>query len=419
MMILFAIVDVFVLSSILYIAWKPSSGLIRTWFWPAWLLKCIAGIGLGLLYSRYYQHGDTWTYYHDALILTDLARNDPAAYLRFLWDGAQLNAAYTADPRAMSMVKFTSVLALFGRDNYWTISLFYSTLSFLASWRLILILQRYVPASVPAAMLGVWFFPSVVLWSSGVIKESLAMSGLFFIASVVVTLWTNNRPRLWEWLISLVALWMVWTLKYYFLAVFLPFALTALALQFFFSRYRMQVSIPAKAAIWVAVFLIPLIAVSTIHPNFYPEYFLDVIVSNYNAFAVLSEPGEIIHYDQLQPTLWSMLRNMPNALFSGFFRPFIWEATNVLQVALAFENLTLLALTLAACRNVGKLFRSPYRLLMVSVLMYAMVLCIFLALSTPNFGTLSRYRVGFLPFYVAVIATGNPVMAWISRLKQR
>jgi hypothetical protein len=39
---------------------------------------------------------------------------------------------------------------------------------------------------------------------------------------------------------------------------------------------------------------------------------------------------------------------------------------------------------------------------------------VFLALSTPNFGTLSRYRAGFLPFFVFVIAYRNPIVEWVS-----
>jgi len=43
------------------------------------------------------------------------------------------------------------------------------------------------------------------------------------------------------------------------------------------------------------------------------------------------------------------------------------------------------------------------------------VLAVFLALSTPNFGTLSRYRVGFIPFFVFLTACGNVLLERLQR----
>ncbi len=58
------------------------------------------------------------------------------------------------------------------------------------------------------------------------------------------------------------------------------------------------------------------------------------------------------------------------------------------------------------------------RLIVMAALVFICVLCIFLALSTPNLGTLSRYRVGFLPFFVLLTLADHPVKAWMSTKKQ-
>jgi hypothetical protein len=58
-------------------------------------------------------------------------------------------------------------------------------------------------------------------------------------------------------------------------------------------------------------------------------------------------------------------------------------------------------------------------MLVFSVIVYVSLLCIFLSLSTPNFGTLSRYRVGFISFFFLLVAGRHPLLnkleSWVQR----
>ena len=126
----------------------------------------------------------------------------------------------------------------------------------------------------------------------------------------------------------------------------------------------------------------------------------------------LTNSNNAIHYRDLSPSLNSVLLNVPQALVSGIFRPFVWEAHNVTSMAAGVENLILLILTLMAIPSMPKLFSSPNRILVLAILTYILILATFLALSTPNLGTLSRYKVGFLPFLVYLLISQNQ---WIVR----
>src|SRR6478736_2670817 len=154
---------------------------------------------------------------------------------------------------------------------------------------------------------------------------------------------------------------------------------------------------------------------SFMHPNFYLDQFLGVIISNYNDFAELSDPKNLIHYYQLEGTLTSLLINSPWALLSGLFRPMIGEGQGLLGFAASVENFLLLILFIGALLNLKKMFTSSHKVILWAAISYCMVLCVFLALSTPNFGTLSRYRVGFLPIFVFLMAYCNPIVNWISK----
>jgi hypothetical protein len=174
-----------------------------------------------------------------------------------------------------------------------------------------------------------------------------------------------------------------------------------------------------KLLLWLIVFLIPLFVASRIHPNFYPERFLHVIVENYLRFQKKSDPGDMIVFNQLEPTPQSILLQMPKALWSGLFRPMFWEAHNPLQFLLSIENIFVLLLTVFALRNLRQSMTSPNTLLIFSVIVYVVLLCSFLALSTPNFGTLVRYRVGFLPFFILLISTENKLFTSLITFLER
>jgi hypothetical protein len=169
--------------------------------------------------------------------------------------------------------------------------------------------------------------------------------------------------------------------------------------------------------LWCLIFIIPVLLMSLLHPNFYYERFIEVVVSSYFEFQTISNPEDLIHYNQLEATSSSILQNSPWALFSGLFRPAVTEARTALQWFIAIENLIILIFTLGALTQVTRLIKSKHRLLLFSILMYATLLCIFLALSTPNFGTLSRYRVGFLPYLVFVLTIENPLTNKLMMLK--
>ena len=238
------------------------------------------------------------------------------------------------------------------------------------------------------------------------------MSCLYFIVLVLLRIWRSKKMPLTTWLILPVALWILWNLKYYYLAVLLPVAAKLLVMHRLVLP-RVKFDVWVKAVVWGVVFLIPLYVVSLVHPNFYPERFLTVIVENYRAFEKLSAPEDRVAYSNLEPTVHHVIANAAPALIAALFRPFIWEAGNVLQIFSALENLFVLVFTLATLFHLKQAVDSPYRQLIFSGLLYVILLAVFLALSTPNFGTLIRYRVGFMSFFVMIVLAANPLLILI------
>jgi hypothetical protein len=425
MKIAIVVVNVAVLMLLSYRLWSLDKSSLKKFFWPALILKSIAGISLGLVYAYYYTVGDTFVYFLDGIKLAELARNDIGTYLRFLWSGDESfdvwDQLWYRQPRAMFLSKVTSVSCILSGENYWIISLHFSFISFLSAWTLTKKIVEFNNDARPGAILAFLFFPSIVFWSSGLIKESIAIAALFFLCFIFLKVWMHEKPGIAQWALATLSLWWLWNLKYYYLAIFLPVAITTLIARYLYMKLAVE-KLPLKALLWIFLFLIPLLLVSILHPNFYLERFTQVVVASYNDFLAISEPEDVIHYHSLNSSLLSILLNAPWALFSGLFRPMFFETHTVFQWFIALENLMLLVLVISASTRIKQLMTSKHRLILFSIIIYTVVLCVFLALSTPNFGTLSRYRVGFIPFLVLVLCLENPLISkfmsskWIRNL---
>jgi hypothetical protein len=251
----------------------------------------------------------------------------------------------------------------------------------------------------------------VVFWSAGLIKESLAMAALFFLTFMFLKIWLREKILPLEWLLVFLSLWWLWNLKYYYLAIFFPMAVTALASRWLFDKLQVEKLI-LKLLLWSFIFVVPLALVSILHPNFYPERFMDVVVSSYYDYHSISAENDVINFHSLKATPADIAKNIPLAILSGLYRPFLVEAHTVFQLFIPVENFFILILTLGALIRLKKIIYGKHRLLVFTLLVYIIVLCVFLTISTPNFGTLSRYRIGFLSFFVLLLLLENP---WIAR----
>ena len=102
----------------------------------------------------------------------------------------------------------------------------------------------------------------------------------------------------------------------------------------------------------------------------------------------------------------SLIKMAPAAIVATLFRPFIWEVRNASQLLSAFESLAVLILTFSTLFKVGIKFffrtivKDPAVLF---CLLFSILFALFVGATTPNFGTLVRYKIPCMPFYVIAI----------------
>ncbi len=391
-----------------------------TTYWLALVFHVSCAMAVGLVYLFYYNFDDTWTYFHDAETLASLAKKDLPTYLKALADDDASISGYVSisneEWRSVFFVKILSALCLFTNNNYWVCAVYLSIISFFSAWNLHKVICGWKPQASYASAFAFLFFPSVVFWGSGIEKETLAIAGVFFLAACLMQVGMNGNFR-WEQ-VPLIAIsgFLLLKLRYFWLAVLLVVGIPTLLILYLHGKGYSKLSI---ALITLSALIVVAVAAPLIHPNFSPDIFLQVIVQNNRQLMSVSDPDKVIHFHQLTPDWGSIIVNSPIALFSGLFRPFVWEAVSILSMLASLENFMLLMLTVVYFIYFKKMINKKNRVLFLGTLTYISILCIFLALSTPNFGTLSRYRTGFLPFFVFIVSYKNPLMVVLHGLIQR
>ncbi|MFZ1806246.1 MAG: hypothetical protein WAU36_03435 [Cyclobacteriaceae bacterium] len=399
------------------------NSVLKPLFIGGLLFKVCAGICVGLIYTYYYTAGDTFGFFSDAQILSTFFHIAPGDYFNFVLFGDRsfeiADGLLNMERRSLFFVKNLSLVSLVSFNNYWVSSIVFSIVSFLGCWYAFNKIITQFPEGKWASIISFLFVPTFVFWSSGIIKESLSIAALMFVAGFTVSIICKEKSKLWEWVTAFIAVLFLWKLKYYWAALFIPAAITTVLLVRFIIPVVPNRNKVFETILWVTVVGFIVLGASNIHPNFYLSRFLSVVVENHNAYVIASENDPVVHFYNLEATWGSILVNSPWALFSGLFRPAIVESVSFFQIVAAIENLFLLALCIYNLRYISNAWSSPYRLLLFSVGVYVCLLAIFLTLSTPNFGTLSRYRVGFLPFFFFLLLyyPSQVVFSKINKLK--
>jgi hypothetical protein len=304
--------------------------------------------------------------------------------------------------------------------------LYLSLLCFVACWLLVRTLEDTFRASpVSAAPIAFLLWPSVVWWTSGLTKETLlvgAAAGL--LACILPVLYSSPRHSLW--LIctrALLGILLIWVLVRIRLLFALPFlgCLLGLVLVRLATRRGWLGRGRASQVGSLLVLLVVGGALSATLSIMYlgPNHFTHEVTLNYQHGLLTSQGRPHLEYADWQPTYANMLRHAPLAVFQVLSRPWLGESTRPLYLATALENTVLLLLvSIALVAVLQKRAGTLPSALVVTLLVYCMLLAAFIGLSTPNLGTLSRYRAALLPWLLLLLLQNDYALFLLKRLGQ-
>lgn len=392
---------------LIYFHWKSeftSKSAFRKLYFPFLLTKLLLGSMVGIIYTYYYQGGDTFALFNDAKFLSELAINQPSEYINYIFSRPYHYPEHIQSQLLKSNASTSifcillSLINIFTNNNYWISGLFFSTFSFMGIWFYINTLKKYNPKLHFSLILPFIVLPSFAFWSSGIIKESICMGICFSIAGFWVK--TEKEKRInWPLLfIHLLFAFLLLQIKfYYFLYLFLMLSVN----QFMFrnNASNRKVNIKTYFAFTVLIILI-LLLLPKIHYHFDYQRLLTTLETNYIKLYSTSKDGTAIELPYFDGSLSGFIISFPFALI-GAFELSNWNSSKTLfQWYSLIENLIVLIVFSFAVFQFTKIENIKKRPFLIGALVFS-ILCTLLfigimGIASPNLGSLSRYKILFL-----------------------
>ena len=361
-------------------------------------------------------------------LLSDQLWAEPLAALHGFWGNEVHFGGYRLVYHGMSntyfFAKIVAVLNLASLTTTWVNALYFSLFSFVGAWQLAKTVGRIFPQTPAAAGMAFLLWPSVVFWSSGITKEAVVLGSGTWLVAVFVTLAFGTAPLAPARRAGLVGAGLLLALLHfkmrYFFAVPLLAALAGLAGVQLLQRLGVVRARWAQALVLAAVLGAGAWLVPQLSPAFRLNKFTHQVVTIYEHNLSLSLDKPHFEYPHLRPTLESVVRHAPLAAANALTRPWLGESAQPLYLVAALENAALLlGLGLAAWAVVrGRPGRLPFGLT-ASLLVFCLVLAFLIGITTPNLGTLHRYRSGLLPYLLLLLLQNDYAAAGMRRLGLR
>ena len=340
------------------------------------MVKLFSGMLLGYLYHKYYGQGDT-------IHLFELAKF-------YSYESIQ------NQPREKFFVWIISPIVWLSGGSYWITSIWLSFIGFLACWYATVSLsETFNKIKLPIATC-LLLVPSVVFWSSGILKDTVSFSCLVLSIALVVKFYRNQRLLFLDFILLILSLIVLFKIKHYLLITVLIFSSILI-----FSILLRRIKTKLKWPVAIAVLAIILISTQFIHPYLRVDRIVQTIYENNEAIASQTSPENRIIVLQNE-SLASLIDNVPISIYTGLFRPSLLDKTTSLGWVHKVENFILTVLLFLSLLLIIKEKHEFDLPLLFSSIFCIVLLGTLLPLTSPNFGTLVRYKNAYFPFLLLI-----------------
>jgi len=320
--------------------------------------------------------------------------------------------------------KVQALLSSLSGGAIWLNGLYLSLLCFVACWALVRQLAQVFPqASAGAAGIAFLVWPTLLWWTAGLTKETLLVgAGAGVVALALPTIYQGGPASLWRTvgraLLGLLLAWVMVRMRYFFALPLLGGLLALAAVHGATRRGWLGSSWLAQGAgLLLVLGLAGGVALALGGEHLSLRYFSREVAANYQHGLRTSVGRPHLKYTHWQPTPGSLLRYAPLAAAQTLVRPWPGESAQPLYVGASLENAliaSLLGLSFVAAWR-GRAGRLPAALV-VMLALYCLLLAAFIGLSTPNLGTLSRYRAGLLPWLLLLLLQNEYVCGVLKKI---
>lgn len=402
--------------------WPPAERRVALYAWSA---HAVSACAIVAVYLYYYGGGDLVHYFRMGRFLAsyveyDLVAHFPQLVELLLQGEPDLPTAIVGDGTSTSSMVAVGGLICLATTSIWAGSILVSSLAAFGQALLWLGLRDLIAQSFrKQALLSCMLVPSVVFWSSSLLKEAFALVG------IGVLVFGASRVRAGAFRLGLSSV----LLGAFVVGLFKPYILFPLAVAagvyFYWDRAASTGGVRIRPLTFVSGGLATAALVLALGALF-PRYAIDSVtasIENQQAASLTSEGGSdyrVAAPEQGPQGLTGLVAQAPVTIFTALLRPVIFESRSVMMLINSFETTVILYFLVMAFVRTGRLelmrwvWRSPD---IIACVTFVLLFSLAVGLATTNLGTLSRYRLPMMPFYFYVVFAAN-ALPHIARQKR-
>ncbi len=393
-----------------------------TYFTWAFRVKMLFAVIFVLLTQYFFGKGDTIMYYEEGVQLNRYITENPAN-IKYLfapaedyWNykmsrGNYEHEGYIEHEANFMPMRIVAFFSFFTFRNFTITTLFFSVLSFLGLWRLFEAFTSIYPGIKRKIALACLFIPSVVFWSSAILKDTLCIMCIgFIIHGIFRLMFKSFSAKEFGYVVLFGTI--LFITKYYIVLALLP---AIFILWILIIRDKIA-NLVIKQILIPLVFVFTAVLVYALTPQLeskMEEMATDVVSEtiaekrkNFEGVQDRGEGKSFFELGEVDLSLKGLLKISPKVINAVFFRPYFWESSSPIMFLSAFESTIFMLFFLYTLFRTGPVgfFTALYK---DKVLLFCLVFCLafgfIVGITTPNFGSLVRYKIPCIPFFCILL----------------
>jgi hypothetical protein len=406
--------------------WPEEERRVGMLCWYAHAFGAFAIIGV---FTFYYGWGDMLHYFHRgrglaAYVEYDLVHHFPQMIDLLLQRDVSIPVRINgAGESTGSMIAVGGLISMV-TSSPWAGSVFVSTLSAAGQACMWTGLRELVPPERhKQAMWSVLMVPSVVFWSSSLLKETFALIG---IGVVILAAGQIRRGKaLQGGVLVVIGIYVIGLFKSY---VLFPLALAA-GIYGYWSRSASRGGVTLRP-IQLLGGAVATVALVSLLGALFPKYSVENVsesIEDQQTASLSTHGGSDFRsadpdVDEGPPGAAGLAAEAPYTIMTALLRPFFFEARSAMMLINSLETSLILYFVIMAFVKTGRvellrwLWRSPD---IIASVAFVLLFSFAVGLATTNLGTLSRYRLPMMPFYFYVVFAANALPALARQAREQ
>jgi len=320
------------------------------------------------------------------------------------------NMGYLKGENNYMIVRITAILSFLSFQKYLILNLFFSMLSFSGVWRLYRFFYEQYPHLHKQLAIAILYLPTFVFWSSGILKDPICTGALGWLTYALYESFYKKKDLLKNFVIIFISGYLLYVIKVYILISYVPFFFLFLVLKnvdLIKSRIMRIVFVAGLIVVAITMFTTVMSQLAGTLGAYGGNDVTKNISIYQKAYAEQEDVGSSfslgVEYDG---SVQSLIKIAPAAVIATLFRPFLWESKKISTLFSSIESMFIMFFTLSVLYKAGpvnfirSIAKDPT---VLYCLLFALLFALFVGATTANFGTLVRYKIPCMPFYVAAM----------------